>query len=707
MEGAKITDNASRYIRETDPTLLRLRLIGQMEAKTLTGESVLPVGGKTRALLAILALADRKPVLRSRLAELLWSQRPEDMARASLRQEIHRLLDALSPLGVDVIDVQRHSLALKPVLTSVDAERLLTASVRTIDSVTLPDEPLLGELAGVDPALDEWLVQQRERLSAHLQQVYENAVRELTDPDQVEEMAERLLKTDGLNEIAWRARIQTAFHRGDPGRAAALADQMMQVFGDVEGYVLTPATQALIASIPTDTASRELVKDFPQAVLSTGSSETSFVAPLQRPDPMLALPVHYAAQHPSSAEPRKISLVFLVPSCTDGTLSDQGQRLRDQLELMFVNMGTFDILAIPEASLPDPANAPAVYRAWGTDYVISGNLRTGQDGADNRLILRVLDARRGGVIIWGTHYDFPSSGLDAAKNSILAPVQAMQWSIFVTEARRIAGRPDSELSALGMALRAFTLLLRHDCSLFGRIGSLLERAVDLEKEDGAIALIDGLYCYVRFLNEWSADTEAVFARGLRSVRAAILLMPDLHAVEILLAAYLMHDSASRSTAFSVAQTAVDAISRKDQNYEGSPDYLMAGIVLDLLRGEMKSAAGIVKVLLQNDCRSQLLELLRPAFMMVLLLGEAYQEVISMGRLMAGLYPSCPASLVYYLIALIEVDDFSEEACQVCRHLLRLVPDLTISKIISRFPLVEKPQQKRMAEALGKAGLARE
>ena len=87
-------DSSARHAREADPTLLRLKLIGQMEAKTLTGESVLPVGGKTRALLAILALSDRKPVLRSRLAELLWSQRPEEMARASLRQEIHRLLDA-------------------------------------------------------------------------------------------------------------------------------------------------------------------------------------------------------------------------------------------------------------------------------------------------------------------------------------------------------------------------------------------------------------------------------------------------------------------------------------------------------------------------------------------------------------------------------------------------------------------------------------
>ena len=79
--------------------VVRLRLIGQMEAWTLTSENVLPAGRKTRALLAVVALSAPRPALRGRLAELLWSRRPEEQARASLRQEIHRLLETLSPAG--------------------------------------------------------------------------------------------------------------------------------------------------------------------------------------------------------------------------------------------------------------------------------------------------------------------------------------------------------------------------------------------------------------------------------------------------------------------------------------------------------------------------------------------------------------------------------------------------------------------------------
>src|ERR1700694_4978325 len=103
---------------------IRLRLIGQMEAWTINSESVLPPGRKTRALLAIAALSQPRPVLRSRLAELLWSRRPEEQARASLRQEIHRLLEALSPAETDILIITRDHLTLRPGSVWIDVEEV-------------------------------------------------------------------------------------------------------------------------------------------------------------------------------------------------------------------------------------------------------------------------------------------------------------------------------------------------------------------------------------------------------------------------------------------------------------------------------------------------------------------------------------------------------------------------------------------------------
>lgn len=104
----------------------------------------------------------------------------------------------------------------------------------------------------------------------------------------------------------------------------------------------------------------------------------------------------------------------------------------------------------------------------------------------------------GTALSFGERITISSSGSDQTRNSMLTPAQAMQWSIFVAEARRIAGRPDTELSPLGMALRAFTLLLKYDSSFFKRIDFLLNDAEGFEKDDGAIALIDAMYCYIRF-----------------------------------------------------------------------------------------------------------------------------------------------------------------------------------------------------------------
>src|SRR6201994_586153 len=125
-----------------DHVVVRLRLIGQMEAWTIRTESVLPSGRKTRALLACIALAAPRPVLRGRLAEQLWSRRPEEQARASLRQEIHRLLDALSAAETEILLVTRDNLTLRPGAVWIDVEEVMQATAARPASLALLDGDL-------------------------------------------------------------------------------------------------------------------------------------------------------------------------------------------------------------------------------------------------------------------------------------------------------------------------------------------------------------------------------------------------------------------------------------------------------------------------------------------------------------------------------------------------------------------------------------
>jgi TolB-like protein len=136
--------------------LLRITLVGRMEVRDREGRSFLPRNRKTRALLAILALAAPRPVLRRTLTERLWSQRASEQARGSLRQCIHELQNLLHPLGGTLLKADRHHLSLHREAIWLD----------TAESIAEP-EHLLEDLAGLDPIFDSWLDTERRRI-AHM-----------------------------------------------------------------------------------------------------------------------------------------------------------------------------------------------------------------------------------------------------------------------------------------------------------------------------------------------------------------------------------------------------------------------------------------------------------------------------------------------------------------------------------------------------------
>ncbi len=85
--------------RKGTSTRLWLRLVGEFEAQTEDGTSVLPVSKKARALLALLAAHMPQPVRRDFAASLLWSGKPKDHAANSLRQALRELQIALAGIG--------------------------------------------------------------------------------------------------------------------------------------------------------------------------------------------------------------------------------------------------------------------------------------------------------------------------------------------------------------------------------------------------------------------------------------------------------------------------------------------------------------------------------------------------------------------------------------------------------------------------------
>lgn len=123
--------------------MLHLTLFGGVSVRDASGTDIPLTSRKAKGLLAFLASPPGTARSREEIAALLWSDRAEAQARASLRQ----VLSALRrDLGEDALLMDQNTVALNP------------------ESVTLtpPDgTPFLAGLTIRDPAFDDWLRDER------------------------------------------------------------------------------------------------------------------------------------------------------------------------------------------------------------------------------------------------------------------------------------------------------------------------------------------------------------------------------------------------------------------------------------------------------------------------------------------------------------------------------------------------------------------
>jgi TolB-like protein len=162
-----------RHIRVDGSPRVRLTCWGDFALTRLgSDEDLTPRGRKARALLAYLALQGGRAVRRERLTGLLWGDRAEPQARASLRQAVLEL-KPLTSGNIYALRVDRDQLSLDPgaVLTDLDE---LDAAFRGGDyraALALlphPDEQLFTNLDGVDEGFDDWLRIERARRAEEL-----------------------------------------------------------------------------------------------------------------------------------------------------------------------------------------------------------------------------------------------------------------------------------------------------------------------------------------------------------------------------------------------------------------------------------------------------------------------------------------------------------------------------------------------------------
>ncbi len=687
-----------------EPVMVRLRLIGQMEAWTLTSESILPTGRKTRALLAILALSAPRPVLRGKLAEMLWSRRPEEQARASLRQEIHRLLDALDPMGNQILAINRDHLMLRPGTVWVDVEEVLRASPSKPAALCLLDGDLMEDLDGVDPAFDNWLAAERERLRDRARTLAETMLREQTDPQLVIPAAQQLLGIDRAHEGAWRALMRAYIARGERGMAIQAYERCRAVLAD------------LLDALPSEETQRLLTE-----IRATASTSRASIAPaLAQPAVARIEPPRDLRSSMRQGLPEARSDARTDPRTETRMPVTRGGARVGVLPLQLVGVGEAEahlstglaeeitsalqrfrwMFLVSSSSLARYAiqtrDEAAIRRAFGIDFLLDGTIQRVPDRL--RISLRLLDLRASNQIVWSRRFDRDSHDLLTLQDEIAAEVVAqIDPEILLIEAQRVSARPPQDATAYDLLLRALPLISRLEKPLFMQAGELLRQAIAQEPEYGA-AHTWAAYWHIFLVGQgWAEDATLGMAEGGRLAERAVMLDPqDAKALTIAghIRAFMHHRQR-------------EAIALHERALTLNPNLAMAwclsGVALAYL-GELDEAERRVlryKKLSPLDPHAFFFD---TALIIVALLRHDYEAAVIAGREVSEMNPAFSAACKPYLAALGHLGLF-QEAEIVKRRLLAIQPDFTIADFLETNPFERAEDRDHFVAGLRLGGIS--
>src|SRR5262245_5499214 len=146
---------------------LRIRLLGPMTV-TVDGRPIAIAAKKARALLGYLTLREGAEVARGVLTGLLWGERSEGQARASLRQTLSELKGALGKSASSSILASKEAIAWARGSAWIDTRRVESAAGSTDeaalhDAAELAGGELMEGLSIGEAGFEQWLSAERER----------------------------------------------------------------------------------------------------------------------------------------------------------------------------------------------------------------------------------------------------------------------------------------------------------------------------------------------------------------------------------------------------------------------------------------------------------------------------------------------------------------------------------------------------------------
>lgn len=674
-----------------DNVVIRLRLIGPMEAYTVTGKNILPSGRKTRALLACIAMTAPRPAFRNRLTELLWSRSPEQQARASLRQEIRRLLDALSPAEADLLIITRDHLTLRPGAVWTDIEEVKQVNSDSPAALSLLDADLLEDLDRIDPRFDAWLQIERDHLRNRGLRIAESMLHGVLTSSEAIEAAQKLLMIDRSHESAWRTLMRTHASCGERGLAIRAYNGCRAALAEMLDATPSEETQKLWSEIrgPSDSQMPARSSGFIEAA-AYPAAKPEFC---QKPQ---------SGQHLAKDEilvPLGIRVGVmpfrLIASPTATTHLALG--LADEITHALSRFRWMCIVSSDSLNrfATDKRDEALIKQQFGVAFLLDGSVQ--QIGSNIRVSVQLLDLRVNNQIVWARRFDRETDDLLSLQDDIAAEVVAqIDPEILMIEVKRSIRRGLVNATAYDLMLHAIPLMGRLERAMFMQAGQHLADAITLEP-DYAPAHAWYAYWHILLVGQgWADNPKVIMQKAGRLAERAIVLDPfDARGLSIsghvqaflhrrLGEAMVLH---KRSLSLNPNLAMAWALSAMTQAYAGDPN-------------EAKRCLEHYKKLSPFDLHAFMFD---GFFGVIHLMKGDYKRAVEVGRSTSLLYPTFSASYKPYLAALGHLRR-DEEAATVRGHLLALEPDFTIKQFLEYNPMERDGDKMHYAEGLRLAGI---
>ena len=656
-----------------------------MAAEDSEGRSCLPRTRKTRALLAVLAMASPKPVLRQRLASLLWSRRELEQARGSLRQSVHELQDTLGFAWGHVLITDRHYLSLRGPEIEVDALKMAQPAVMSQEVLQRFQDVLLEDLNGLDTAFDRWLDEERRRFQRIGRSIGETLLAKSDDPVSAGEAAEGLLAIDRLHEGAWRAVIRSYADRGDIGAAMTAYDRCRGVLAEHSNVRPSPETEELMDRVRGSAAKAKPAEAKP--------ADPASVDPGGRNEPAAVVSSRF-----SQRRGRATVRLLVAPLRTIGAEMDDGLAL-GLAEEISAGLSRFRWISCLTGGLW-PGAAPGgdvagAHAALDADLVLEGTIQYGVGRV--RIIVRLVDLRFEGEIAWAGRFDRPLTDPLSMQDELGAAIVAqVDPELMKHESRRTATARSDEMTAHDLLLQALPAIYRLERSSYLEARRLLEASLEADPSN---SVAHGWLAYWHLLHVgqgWADDPAAASAEAARLAERAVMLDPgDARALTL----------AGHVRGF-LGKHPEEASALHERAIKLNPNLAIAWCfsgLSNLYLGQHEEALRRVQTALRLSPSDPHVFFFDMALVMPYLMNGDYPAAVEAGRRAVELNPLFSSAYKGYLAALGWMHP-TREAGKVLERLLELEPDFSIEAATQRSPLRRPEDVARYAEGLRRAGL---